>query len=158
MMRLDAEQTAGALASACNLGALVTEGFQDFQYGIVTRNGLFAAELGKHRAPFLRDALENGTDEEADGGFALLVFGGDAALEPANDALGLLQFEGFADPMPAAEGLAVGAQLDDGGRHVGLIALVGALPGDEFGLRAGPVAVEDGGGELGAPDIDRDDS
>lgn len=58
MMGLDAEQTAGALAHACNLGAMITGGFQDFQYGIVTRNGMFAAALGKCRAPFPRDALE----------------------------------------------------------------------------------------------------
>jgi 2-methylcitrate dehydratase PrpD len=58
MMRLDTEQTAGALAHACNLGALVGSGIEDFQYGIITRNGLFAAQLGKHRAPFPRDAFE----------------------------------------------------------------------------------------------------
>lgn len=58
MMRLDTEQTAGALAHACNLGALIGSGIEDFQYGIITRNGLFAAELGKHHAPFPRDALE----------------------------------------------------------------------------------------------------
>jgi 2-methylcitrate dehydratase PrpD len=58
MMRLDSEQTAGALTHACNLGALVGSGIEDFQYGIITRNGLFAAELGKHHAPFPRDALE----------------------------------------------------------------------------------------------------
>lgn len=58
MMRLDTEQTADALAQACNLGALITGGIEDFQYGIITRNGLFAAELGKHHAPFPRDAFE----------------------------------------------------------------------------------------------------
>jgi 2-methylcitrate dehydratase PrpD len=58
MMRLDSEQTAGALTHACNLGALVGSGIEDFQYGIITRNGLFAAQLGKHRAPFPRDAFE----------------------------------------------------------------------------------------------------
>lgn len=57
-MRLDSVQTAGALAHACNLGALISAGIEDFQYGIITRNGLFAAELGKHHAPFPRDALE----------------------------------------------------------------------------------------------------
>lgn len=59
MMRLDAEQTAGALAQACNLGVLTSAGIEDFQYGLITRNGLLAAELGKHHAPFLRDALES---------------------------------------------------------------------------------------------------
>jgi 2-methylcitrate dehydratase PrpD len=58
LMRLDAVQSAGALAHACNLGAMITSGIQDFQYGIVTRNGMFAAELGKCRAPFPRDAFE----------------------------------------------------------------------------------------------------
>ncbi len=58
LMRLDEEQTAGALAHACNLGALITEGIQDFQYGILTQNGLFAARLGECRAPFPTDALE----------------------------------------------------------------------------------------------------
>jgi len=58
LMRLDDEQTAGALAHACNLGALITEGIQDFQYGILTHNGMFAARLGECRAPFPTDALE----------------------------------------------------------------------------------------------------
>ena len=58
LMRLDAEQTAGALAHACNLGALITEGIQDFQYGILTHNGMFAARLGECRAPSPTDALE----------------------------------------------------------------------------------------------------
>jgi 2-methylcitrate dehydratase PrpD len=57
-MRLDIEQTTGALAHACNLGALITEGIQDFQYGVLTHNGLFAARLGEARAPFPSDALE----------------------------------------------------------------------------------------------------
>ena len=58
LMRLDAEQTASALAHACNLGALLTEGIQDFQYGVLTHNGMFAARLGEVRAPFPADALE----------------------------------------------------------------------------------------------------
>lgn len=58
MMELDVEQTAGALAQACNLGAMISTGMQDVQYGIVTRNGIFAAQLGKCRAPFAADALE----------------------------------------------------------------------------------------------------
>lgn len=58
LMGLDVEQTAGALAQACNLGAMVSVGMQDVQYGIVTRNGIFAAQLGKCRAPFAADALE----------------------------------------------------------------------------------------------------
>ena len=58
LMRLDVEQTAGALAHACNLGAMITEDFQDFQYGILTHNGMFAARLGECRAPFPTDALE----------------------------------------------------------------------------------------------------
>jgi 2-methylcitrate dehydratase PrpD len=58
LMRLDVEQTTGALAHACNLGALITEGIQDFQYGILTHNGMFAARLGEVRAPSAPDALE----------------------------------------------------------------------------------------------------
>lgn len=58
LLRLDREQTTGALAHACNLGALITSGIQDFQYGIITRNGIFAAMLGRSRAPFPSDALE----------------------------------------------------------------------------------------------------
>lgn len=58
IMRLDVEQTTGALAQACNLGAMITLGMQDVQYGIITRNGIFAAQLGKCRAPFAADALE----------------------------------------------------------------------------------------------------
>ena len=58
LMRLDVEQTTGALAHACNLGALITEGIQDFQYGVLTHNGMFAARLGEARAPFPSDALE----------------------------------------------------------------------------------------------------
>jgi 2-methylcitrate dehydratase PrpD len=58
LMRLDAEQTTGALAHACNLGALITQGIEDFQYGVLTHNGMFAARLGEVRAPFPPDALE----------------------------------------------------------------------------------------------------
>ena len=58
LMRLDVEQTAGALAHACNLGALITEGIQDFQYGVLTHNGMFAARLGEAHAPSPPDALE----------------------------------------------------------------------------------------------------
>ena len=59
LMRLDCKQTTGALAHACNLGAMIGEGIQDFQYGVLTRNGMFAAGLGKCRAPFPADALES---------------------------------------------------------------------------------------------------
>lgn len=59
LMRLDREQTIGALAHACNLGAMIGEGIEDFQYGVLTHNGLFAAQLGKCRAPFPADALES---------------------------------------------------------------------------------------------------
>jgi 2-methylcitrate dehydratase PrpD len=59
LMRLDWEQTTGALAHACNLGAMISEGIHDFQYGVLTHNGMFAARLGKCRAPFPADALES---------------------------------------------------------------------------------------------------
>jgi 2-methylcitrate dehydratase PrpD len=55
---LDAQQTACAIAYAGNLAAMITYGFQDFQYGLVTRNGMMAAEYGACRAPFPHDALE----------------------------------------------------------------------------------------------------
>ncbi len=58
LMRLDLDQTVGALAHAANLAATITYGIQDVQYGIVTRNGLLAAELGRVRAPFPEDFLE----------------------------------------------------------------------------------------------------
>jgi 2-methylcitrate dehydratase PrpD len=58
LMGLDHAQTTGALAHACNLGAMIMEGIQDFQYGILTRNGILAARFGKCRAPFPADALE----------------------------------------------------------------------------------------------------
>lgn len=58
LMQLDVEQTTGALAHACNLAVLITYGIQDFQYGNITRNGIFAAMLGRCRAPFPEDALE----------------------------------------------------------------------------------------------------
>ncbi len=59
LMRLDWEQTTGALAHACNLGAMISEGIHDFQYGVLTHNGIFAARLGGCRAPFPADALES---------------------------------------------------------------------------------------------------
>jgi 2-methylcitrate dehydratase PrpD len=58
LMQLDVEQTTGALAHACNLAVLIASGIQDFQYGNITRNGMFAAMLGRCRAPFPADALE----------------------------------------------------------------------------------------------------
>lgn len=58
LMRFDVRQTAGALAYAANLGAMITYGFQDFQYGVVTRNGLLAARLGGVGAPFPDEVLE----------------------------------------------------------------------------------------------------
>ena len=58
LMRLDLDRTAAALAYAADLGAMITYGFEDFQYGVVTRNGLLAARLGAVGAPFPDDALE----------------------------------------------------------------------------------------------------
>lgn len=58
LLQLDREQTATAIAYAANLAVVVTSGFQDFQYGLVTRNGISAAYLGACRAPAPRDALE----------------------------------------------------------------------------------------------------
>ncbi len=58
LMKLDEEQTATALAYAGNLAAMITYGFEDFQYGLVTRNGITAALLGRCRGPSPPDALE----------------------------------------------------------------------------------------------------
>lgn len=58
LMRLDVEQTAAALAHASNLAVMTYTGFQNFQYGLVTRTAILAAELGRVRAPYPPDALE----------------------------------------------------------------------------------------------------
>jgi 2-methylcitrate dehydratase PrpD len=58
LMRLDREQTATAIAYAGNLGAMINAGFEDHQYGILVRNGMTAAYLGRERAPAPRDAIE----------------------------------------------------------------------------------------------------
>jgi 2-methylcitrate dehydratase PrpD len=58
LLELDAEQTAGAIAHAGNLGAMINSGFEDHQYGILVRNGMLAAYLGRAGAPWPSDALE----------------------------------------------------------------------------------------------------
>ena len=58
LMRLDRKRTAAAIAHAANLGSMVTFGFEDFQYGIVARNGILAANLASCGAPCPRDAIE----------------------------------------------------------------------------------------------------
>ncbi len=58
LMGLDTDQTARALAYAGNYGAMITHGFANHQYGILARNGMTAAELGRARAPYRHDALE----------------------------------------------------------------------------------------------------
>jgi 2-methylcitrate dehydratase PrpD len=58
LLGLDHAQTAGALAHAGNLGAMINAGFEDHQYGILVRNGMLAAHLGRARAPWPRDAIE----------------------------------------------------------------------------------------------------
>ena len=58
MLGLDGQQTAGAIAHAGNLGAMINSGFEDHMYGILVRNGMFAAQLGRSRAPWPRDAIE----------------------------------------------------------------------------------------------------
>ena len=58
LLRLDLEQTAGAIAHAGNLGAMINSGFEDHMYGILVRNGMLAAHLGRSRAPWPDDALE----------------------------------------------------------------------------------------------------
>ena len=70
LLGLDPDQTRGALAYAGNYGAMVTYGFHNHQYGILARNGMTAAELGRARAPYREDALEgpNGFFEAQVGG------------------------------------------------------------------------------------------
>ena len=70
LLGLDPDQTRGALAYAGNYGAIVTYGFHNHQYGILARNGMTAAELGRARAPYREDALEgpNGFFEAQVGG------------------------------------------------------------------------------------------
>jgi len=58
LLECDEEQIAGALAHTGNLGAMINSGFEDHQYGILVRNGMLAAHLGRSRAPWPRDALE----------------------------------------------------------------------------------------------------
>lgn len=58
LLGLDLEQTAGAIAHAGNLGTMINSGFEDHMYGILVRNGMLAAHLGRSRAPWPRDALE----------------------------------------------------------------------------------------------------
>ena len=58
LLDLDEEQTAGAIAHAGNLGAMINSGFEDHMYGILVRNGMLAAHLGRSRAPWPSDALE----------------------------------------------------------------------------------------------------
>ena len=58
LLRLDEDQTAGAIAHAGNLGAMINSGFEDHMYGILVRNGMLAAHLGRSRAPWPRDAIE----------------------------------------------------------------------------------------------------
>ena len=58
LMRLEIDQVAGALAHASNLAVMAPEGFQDLQFGLISRNAMLAAELGRIRAPFPDDAFE----------------------------------------------------------------------------------------------------
>jgi 2-methylcitrate dehydratase PrpD len=58
LLGLDEEQFAGAIAHAGNLGAMINSGFEDHMYGILVRNGMLAAHLGRSRAPWPRNAIE----------------------------------------------------------------------------------------------------
>ncbi len=58
LMELGPDRTRRALAYAGNLGAMITYGFANHQYGILARNGMTAAALGRTRAPYRKDALE----------------------------------------------------------------------------------------------------
>jgi 2-methylcitrate dehydratase PrpD len=80
LLGLDEEQTAGAIAHAGNLGAMINAGFEDHMYGILVRNGMLAAHLGRSRAPWPHDALE-GTP----GFFAVQVGTVPRDFAPVND-------------------------------------------------------------------------
>jgi 2-methylcitrate dehydratase PrpD len=58
LLQLDEQQTTIALAYAGNLAVTITAGFEDHQYGLLARNGLTAAYLGRARAPARADAIE----------------------------------------------------------------------------------------------------
>jgi 2-methylcitrate dehydratase PrpD len=58
LLGCDRQQTAKAIAYAGNLGAMITYGFDNHQYGLVMRNGMTAAFLGQARCPAPADALE----------------------------------------------------------------------------------------------------
>lgn len=58
LLGLDEQQTTTALAYAGNLSVMITAGFEDHQYGLLARNGLTAAYLGRARAPSRDDAIE----------------------------------------------------------------------------------------------------
>jgi 2-methylcitrate dehydratase PrpD len=58
LLGLDHDQTTRAIGYAGNLAAMITDGFGNHQYGVVTRNGLTSAYLGEARAPAPLDALE----------------------------------------------------------------------------------------------------
>ncbi len=58
LLGLDPDQTRTALAYAGNYGAMITHGFHNHQYGVLARNGMTAAGLGRARAPYREDALE----------------------------------------------------------------------------------------------------
>jgi 2-methylcitrate dehydratase PrpD len=58
LLGCDREQTATAIRYAGNLGAMITYGFDNHQYGLVARNGMTAAFLGEARCPARGDALE----------------------------------------------------------------------------------------------------
>ena len=83
MLGLDSDQTRRALAYAGNYGAMITHGFHNHQYGILARNGMTAAELGRARAPYREDALEG-----PNGFFEAQVGGMRTGLEEDLDGIG----------------------------------------------------------------------
>lgn len=89
LLGLDSDQTKRALAYAGNFGAMITHGFHNHQYGILARNGMTAAELGRARAPYREDALDgpNGFFEAQVGGMRT---GLDADLEGIGHRWGIM--------------------------------------------------------------------
>jgi 2-methylcitrate dehydratase PrpD len=59
LLGCDRHQLATAVAYAGNLAAVITNGFDNHQYGVLTRNGMTAAFLGEAGAPAPVDAIES---------------------------------------------------------------------------------------------------
>jgi 2-methylcitrate dehydratase PrpD len=108
LLDLDAEQTTIALAYAGNLAVTITAGFEDHQYGLLARNGLTAAYLGRARAPARADAIEG-----VPGFYASQLGGPPSRLEDSLQGLGA-DYEvigSIVKPFPCGLGATVAAAV-----------------------------------------------